>query len=159
MTKTDNILAALIALAMLAILLLSLPAQACTPDHGIGLLCPDDIPAVYVDVCEDGCFLLHRDDLHDLKSAEAISLLVPELQLQIDQLIGHTRTLQDQRDYANERGDLAVEDLHQMAWDLGKANEALASRPTWVDVGLGVIAGVVVGYGANELLDIFEVLK
>ena len=138
---------------MLAILLLSLPAAgACEPSLKSGLVCPEQLPPIYATVCQDGCFLSHRDDMASYKAAMAKSELWPEFLLRLERAQQLAALVVVQRDEQAERADLASEALALRTHDLLEAQSALADAPGWSTVLVGGAVGVAVGIVATVVV-------
>ena len=137
---------------MLAILLLSLPAGACEPSLKSGLVCPEQLPPVYATVCQDGCFLSHRDDMREYKAAVAKAALWPEFLLRLERAQQLSALVVVQRDEQAERADLASEALALRTHDLLEAQSALADAPGWSTVLVGGAVGVAVGIVATVVM-------
>ena len=133
---------------MLVILLLAIPANACT--SSLGVVCPKEIPKTYAIDCEDGCFLVQRLTMNKYKWAMHN---VEKKEVEAAKSLRLANVFKASADFEMGRADLATEAMEIFRYDLGEARKELIARPTWTHVFAYGLGAAVLGAGAYAFYD------
>ncbi len=121
--------------------------------NAAGFLCPAQLPDVEEirQVCVGGCYLFAVEDAAAAVTNGELALEVPKLKLHLFDALANGDVVQGERDEQTDRLLDCVDLSEAQAGLVGRLRSELATRPTWVTVGLvalgalgaGTLAGLI----------------